>query len=160
MRYNITQKNVPNFPLSIGENRKSLAIVVVELSHLHSLLSHSNADINQHRNELIDLLASWYATNIRLFQCVEDPGFIIESQVLLDIVSCYRRSLTRKVKAEDLLPCANTIKRRIQSLAEITRAEVSTRLVAAGSRDKLAFSPDFWTDRCKKQSYLGQNIFV
>ncbi|CAF4124928.1 unnamed protein product, partial [Rotaria sordida] len=114
-----------------------------------------------HRDELIDSIATWCATRIRPFQCVEDPGFIIVSQMLLDIGSRYGRSLVGKVKAENLLPCANTIKRRIQSLAEITRAEVSARLVAAGGRGELAFSSDLWADRYKKQTYLGMTaIFI
>jgi hypothetical protein len=62
------------------------------------------------------------------------------SQVLLDIGSRYGRSLVGKVKAENLLPYANTIKRRIQSLAEITRAEVFERLIAAGGRGEHIYS--------------------
>jgi hypothetical protein len=77
------------------------------------------------------------------------------SQILLDIGSRYRRSFTGKVKAENLLPCANTIKRRIQSLAEIVQSEISARLVPAGNRNEVAFSPDLWTDRHKKKTYLG-----
>jgi len=76
--------------------------------------------------------------------------------VLLDIGSRYGRSLIGRVKATKLLPCANTIKRRIQSLAEVTRSQVSERLVAAGGRGELAFSPDLWTDRYKKRTYLGK----
>ena len=53
------------------------------------------------------------------------------------------------------MPCANTVKRRIQTLDDITRSEVTTRLAAAGARGELAFSPDPWTDRYGKQAYLG-----
>jgi len=80
--------------------------------------------------------------------------------MLLDIGSRYGRSMVGRVKAEKLLPCANTIKRRIQCLAEVTRSNVSARLVAAGSRGELAFSPDLWTDRYKKQTYLGKKIVL
>jgi hypothetical protein len=54
---------------------------------------------------------------------------------------------------------ANTIKRRIQSMAGITRSDVSTRLIVAGDRAELAFSPELWADRYKKQTYLGKKIF-
>ena len=92
---------------------------------------------------------------MRPFNCVEDPDFVNVCQVLLDIGARYGRLPTGKVKAENILPCANTVKRRIQSLAGITRSEVTTRLVAAGARGELVFSPDLWTDRYKKQTYLG-----
>ncbi|CAF4509511.1 unnamed protein product [Rotaria sp. Silwood2] len=98
---------------------------------------------------------------MRPFHCVEDPGFIIVSQVLLDIGARYGRLLVGKVRAENILPCAYTVKRRIQTLAGVFRSEVATRLAAAGARGELAFSPDLWTDRYKKQAYLGMTaIFV
>ncbi|CAF5107615.1 unnamed protein product, partial [Rotaria sp. Silwood1] len=129
----------------------------------------SNKDVNQptlheviqektisdiHRTELIDSIANWCAINMRPFHCVEDPGFIIISQVLLDIRARYGRLPVGKVRAENILPCANTVKRRIQTLAGISRSEVATRLAAAGARGELAFSPDLRTDRV----ILEQNI--
>ncbi|CAF5051054.1 unnamed protein product [Rotaria sp. Silwood1] len=95
-----------------------------------------------HRTQLIDSIANWCVTSIRPFQCVEDPGFVMMSQVLLDIGVRYGRSHAEKVTAEKVLPCANTVKRRVQSLTEIARIEVASRLAAAGSRDEPAFSPD------------------
>lgn len=77
------------------------------------------------------------------------------SQTLLDIGARYGRLPVGKIKAENVLPCANTVKRRVQTLAEIARTEVGMRLAAAGERGELAFSPDLWTDRYKKQAYLG-----
>lgn len=77
------------------------------------------------------------------------------SQTLLDIGARYGKFPTGKIKAENVLPCANTVKRRIETLAEVGRTEVGVRLAAAGIHGELAFSPDLWTDRYKKQAYLG-----
>ncbi|CAF4979258.1 unnamed protein product, partial [Rotaria sp. Silwood1] len=113
----------------------------------------SNKDVNQptlheviqektisdiHRTELIDSIANWCAINMRPFHCVEDSAFIIVSQVLLDIRARYGRLPVGKVRAENILPCANTVKRRIQTLAGISRSEVATRLAAAGARGMTA----------------------
>ena len=79
---------------------------------------------------------------MRPFNCVEDPGFINVSQVLLYIGALYGRLPGRKVREKDILPCTNTVKRRIQTLTDITQSEVTTRLAAAGARGELAFSSD------------------
>ena len=92
---------------------------------------------------------------MRPFNCVEDLDFINVSQLLLDIGARYGRLPAGKLRAEDILVCANTVKRRIQTLADITRSEVTSRLAAAGAREELAFSLDLWTDRYRKQAYLG-----
>ena len=86
---------------------------------------------------------------------MEDPDFINVSQVSLDIGVRYGRLSAWKVRAENILVFANTVKRRIQTFAGITRSEVTSRLAAADVRGELAFSPDLWTDRYKKQAYLG-----
>jgi hypothetical protein len=97
---------------------------------------------------------------VRPFQIVEDLGFTNVSQVLLNIGARYGRGIPGKVTAEKILPCANTIKRRIQKLAEMARAELIPRLSSAGARGELAFSPDLWTDKYKKQTYLGRKVFL
>ena len=104
---------------------------------------------------MIDSIAVWCATNIRPFQIVEDEGFLNVSQILLDLGARYSRSPVGKITAEKVLPCSNTVKRHIQSLAEIARADIIPRLSAAGARGELAFSPDIWTDKHRKQAYLG-----
>jgi hypothetical protein len=80
-------------------------------------------------SSLIDSIANWCAINIRPFQVVEDSGFVEVSQVFLDIGARYGRP-TGKLNVEKILRYANTIKRRIQNLAEITREEISPRLSA------------------------------
>ena len=92
---------------------------------------------------------------MRPFNRVEDPRFITVSQVSLDIGDQYGRLPTGKVRIENILSCANTVKRRIQTLAGIIRSEVTTRLAAAGACGELAFRPDLWTERYKEQAYLG-----
>ena len=77
------------------------------------------------------------------------------SQTLLDIGARYGKLPTGKIKVENILPCPNTAKRRIETVAEVDRTEVGVRLAAAGARGELVFSPDLWTDRYKKQPYLG-----
>ncbi len=47
---------------------------------------------------------------MRPFQIVEDLGFTNASQVLLNLGARYGRGIHGKVKAEKILPCANTIK--------------------------------------------------
>ncbi|CAF4636549.1 unnamed protein product, partial [Rotaria sp. Silwood1] len=110
----------------------------------------SNKDVNQptlpeviqeknisdtHCTELIDSIANWCVTSMCPFHCVEDPCFIIVSQFLLDIGARYARLPVGKVRAENILPCANTVKRRIQTLVGITRSEVAAHLAAAGARE-------------------------
>ena len=104
------------------------------------------------RAELIDSIAYWYAINMCPFNCVEDPDFINVFKVLLDVSVRYGRLPTGKARIENILPCANTVKRRIQTLAGIVRSEVTTRLAAAGAHGELAFSPELWTERSKKTS--------
>ncbi|CAF4696319.1 unnamed protein product, partial [Rotaria sp. Silwood2] len=100
-----------------------------------------------HRTELIDSIANWCVINMRPFHRVEDPGFIIVFQVLLDIGARYGQLPVEKVRAENILPRENTVKRHIQTLAGISRSEVATRIAATDERGELAFSPDLWTDR-------------
>ncbi len=97
---------------------------------------------------------------MRPFQIVEDLGFTNVSQVLLNLGTRYGRGIHGKIKGEKILPCANTIKRRIQKLAEIARSELIPRLSSAGARGELAFSPDLWTNKYRKQTYLGRKVFL
>ena len=107
--------------------------------------------------ELIGSVANYCEINMCPFNCVGDSVLINVSQILLDIDARYGRLLVEKVRAEYILPCANTGKRRIQSLASIIRSEVITRLAAVDALGELEFSLDLWIDRYKRQAYSDIN---
>ncbi len=66
------EKYVPLSPLSIGENRRSLAVVVVELLNLYPPLSNSGVDIRlKENNYLFTVMSKSYLKWTTVIKCTE-----------------------------------------------------------------------------------------
>ncbi|CAF1646807.1 unnamed protein product, partial [Didymodactylos carnosus] len=102
------------------------------------------------KQHLSETIAEWSSMNSRPFRLVEGDGFKKVVQELLSIGHIYGPH-----KSDDVLPCANTVKNKIEELAQNNRTELSKKLIYSAENQKLSLSPDLWTDSYVKQTYLG-----
>ncbi|CAF4456427.1 unnamed protein product [Rotaria sp. Silwood2] len=109
--------------------------------------------IAKRKERIREVCARWIAHSMRSFQIVTDPGFKAVIDECLKIGQEFPADTN--LSSNDILSCDRTIKNEIRRLAASEKLLLKDRLKEAVKYGGLCISPDIWSDKYRKISYMG-----
>ncbi|KAK3921660.1 Transposable element Hobo transposase [Frankliniella fusca] len=105
------------------------------------------------KSALHNKLAEKCARDLSSLHSATGPGMAGVVQAAINIGSACPGA-----RAEDVMPCANTVRNRITDLAAELRAEVMQRIKEAINDDRCSATTDMWTDEYRTSHYLNISV--